>query len=278
MAKTDTAVAQSEVVAKQIRKKYGDIVFSTDAIKEKKRNIIPLGPNLDLALGGGLLEGTWNIFSGPPKAGKTTLALQAAVNAQQLYNKHVYYSAVEGRFKEFNLHTVKGLNPDLFTVFQSDEGTILTAEKFLDLNRDVIKTHPGSIIIIDSASALCSEKEMTDDITGMTRNIGPKLLASFCRQMGGIVPVQNVTVIIIQHLIANTSGYGSPYVEDGGQKIKYQGDTKIRCKTQNPRQWQDDDGNIIGQTCDWEVVFSALGPPGQKTASCRRRRAESAGL
>ena len=53
-------------------------------------------------------------------------------------------------------------------------------------------------------------------------------MASFCRKLGNVVPVNRSIVWIIQHLIANTSGYGSPFMEDGGNKIVYQGDVKIR--------------------------------------------------
>ena len=86
--------------------------------------------------------------------------------------------------------------------------------------------------------------------------------------MASVVPVQDVTLIIIQHLIANTSGYGSPYYEDGGNKIQYQADVKLRCT--NFQKWnlsQADDATRVGQVVNWQVITSALGGPGAKIQS-----------
>jgi recombination protein RecA len=69
---------------------------------------------------------------------------------------------------------------------------------------------------------------------------------------------------LIQHLIANTSGYGSPFLEDGGNKIQYQSDVKLRCKGIKP--WEEGKARI-GQDVTWEVLWAANGPPGAKCIS-----------
>ena len=63
---------------KEFIKKYGDYVTTGDKVLETKRNYktISISPAIDLALGGGIKEGSWMILSGPPKAGKTTTTMQ----------------------------------------------------------------------------------------------------------------------------------------------------------------------------------------------------------
>lgn len=254
-------MSEEAKIEKYLASQYGDgVVIDADFILQHQKSIVSVSPASDIAIGG-IPEGSWVTLSGAPKCGKTTLALQIAANAQQKYDKFLYYLDVEGRFKEMNISGVHGLNKDKIRIIHSIKGKILSAEDFLNAGMYVIRNHPGSILIVDSSSALCAEKEMSEAITSQSRNSGPKLLASFCRQMGNVVPVQDTIVIIIQHLIANTSGYGAGYIEDGGQKIKYQSDIKLRCK--GVERWVVKDEQV-GQIVTWEVVHSALGAPGKK--------------
>ena len=252
-----------EKVEKDILKKYGEIMIDSNLVIEEDILTVPVSPAIDIGLNGGIPEGSWVILSGAPKCGKTTTALQIAANCQkeEYGGRMVYYLNAEGRFKKMNLSGVEGLNPDQLKVIQSTQGNILTAEDFLTIATNIIKDHPGCVVIIDSASALSPEKEMLSEINGQTRAGTPKLLSSFCKQMGTVVPIQNTIIIIIQHLIANTSGYGKAYIEDGGQKIKYQSDIKLRAKS--VKKWSVGNSETpIGQIISWTVEHSALGPPG----------------
>ena len=165
------------------------------------------------------------------------------------------------------LRGIQNLDPSKVKVIASQEGKIIDGETFLSIAEDIVKNVPGCLLIIDSTSALCSSSEQIAAITGQTRNQGPKLLASFCRKLGNVVPVNRSVIWIIQHIIANTSGYGSPFMEDGGNKIVYQGDVKIRSKGFSD--WKEGE-QIIGQAIKWSVEFAALGPPGANVESYLR--------
>lgn len=250
-------------IEKEITKKYGDVLIDANMVLENEPNVIPVGPAIDIGLHGGIPEGSWVILSGAPKAGKTTLALQFAANCQkpEYGEKTVYYLNAEGRFKKLNLEGVDGLDANKLKLIQSKQGKILSAEDFLTIASNIIKDHPGCVVILDSASALSPEKDMVNDISGQTRAGTPKLLSAFCKQMGTIVPIQNTTMVIIQHLIANTSGYGPQYMEDGGRKIQYQADIKLRAKS--VKKWTVGNNPApVGQIVSWTVQCSALGPPG----------------
>ena len=58
--KTKTSDKFDDATSGQIIKKYGDVVrIGTDVFEETKNlNIIPVSPNIDMALGGGFREGT----------------------------------------------------------------------------------------------------------------------------------------------------------------------------------------------------------------------------
>jgi recombination protein RecA len=256
-------------VKNEINKKYGtNIVIKAEEITEKPRKIVSVSPAIDIALSGGIPEGSWVLLSGLPKSGKSISALQIAANAQQQYSKDIFIGNVEHRINKKELVGIHNLDVSKIEVIQSQKGKILMAQDFLQEFTNIIKTVPGCVLVIDSSSALCAEKEYSEDITSQARNEGPKLLANFCRKMASVVPIQDVILIIIQHLIANTSGYGSPYYEDGGNKIQYQADVKLRCSSfQKWNSVQNDDSTRIGQVANWQVVTSALGPPGGKVQS-----------
>lgn len=247
-----------------ISKKFGSVLFDGSHIKNNPKVLIPTTPTLDLSLRGGIPEGTLTLMTGRPKTGKSTMALQLAANAQEL-GRHVYYLNIEHRFNEKNLTTVSHLKttPDYFTLIESSREKTLSSQDFLNIAVDIISTHEQSVVILDSISSLCSDNELSRDIGEMARPEGPKMFGNFCRKVSSSINLNRITLIGILHLIANTSGYGSPWMEDGGNKIQYAADTKLKCKATS--KWEEGSGDnvkLIGQEVDWEVVYSANGPPG----------------
>ncbi len=243
---------------------------------DNPKQVISVSPAMDLGLGGGIPEGSWVGLSGPPKCGKTTISLHMAAKAQreEFGSRPTFLFDVEHRIKDLHLKGIKGLklakdgnDASGLRVMRSQRGQIISAEEFLTAATNIIKNTPGAVIVIDSTSALCSAKELTSDISGQTRSLGPRILASFCRQMGPVVSVNNCIVISIQHLIANTSGFGASQYEDSGRKVQYQGDVKLRCKSSQA--WKDAEVQI-GQKTEWTVSWSALGPPGATVTSWLR--------
>ncbi len=256
-----------------ISDKFGDVIHEANVLLAMPQVVIPIGPALDEGIHGGIPEGSWVLLSGPEKCGKTTTALQIAANAQkeEFGARDIYYIDAEGRFKKMNMNSVIGLKADKFFLVQSQEGNILTAEDFLTIAIDIVKNHPRSVLIIDSASALCHSTTMEEAILNSnTRSPIPKLMSAFCKTIGTIVPINKNIVIVINHLITNTGGGKGPkYMEDGGKKLQYQGDVRLRCTHFTP--WKnnknDPDEEPFGQVLHWQVRSSALGKPGAKIDS-----------
>ena len=255
-------------------KNFGDdIILTGNAIVDKKSVIIPVSPSLDIVLNGGIPEGSFVVLTGQPKCGKTTTSLDFAATAQKPEYKgalkdtrEVYYLNIEGRLKKRDLEGIPGLNLDKFHVIGSQQGKILHAEEYLQIAEKIINEIPGSVVIIDSYSALCTEAEITSEMDKMQRADGAKLLAKFCRKVANVIPVNKNIVIGITHLMGNPTGYGAEFKEKSGQAIAYQTDIKLRAKTFKP--WTlSADSTQIGQEIEWQVICSALGPPGGNITS-----------
>ena len=212
-----------------VTKTFGDdIILTGNAIVDKKGVVIPVSPSLDIILNGGIPEGSFVVLTGQPKCGKTTTSLDFAATAQRLEYKgdlkdsrEVYYLNIEGRLKKGDLEGIPGLNLDKFHVIGSQQGKILHAEEYLQIGEKIINEIPGSVLIIDSYSALCTEAEITSDMDKMQRADGAKLLAKFCRKVANVIPVNKNIVIGITHLMGNPTGYGAEFKEKSGQAIAY---------------------------------------------------------
>ena len=199
----------------------------------------------------------------------TTTSLDFAATAQKPEYAHdsfkdgrqVYYLNIEGRLKKRDLEGIPGLDLNRFHVIGSQQGKILHAEEYLQIAEKIINEIPGSVLIIDSYSALCTEAEITSDMDKMQRADGAKLLAKFCRKVANVIPVNQNIVIGITHLMGNPTGYGAEFKEKSGQAIAYQTDVKLRVKSFKP--WTlGADNTQIGQEVEWQVICSALGSPG----------------
>ena len=255
-------------MSKDIIKEYGNVLHDPASITERPLEVLSVGPKLDIALGGGVPEGSLFIMTGPEKVGKTVTALTFCANAQKHYERKVYYANIEGRLKKRDLQGITDLSLDAekMQIIGSTEGIILSAEKYLSIIDNIVHTQPGSLAIVDSFSALSSESELTGDLSDMQVMSVQKVLAKFCRRISNVLPINRVTVVGITHLMANLQrfGRGKTKVEKSGSALKYQVDVKLHASHSTALMQGD---TQIGQTVHWQITTSAIGPPGQKVES-----------
>ncbi len=263
----------------EIKKQYGDLVVrDVVSILESPPLVIPVSPVIDLNICGGITEGTAINLSGPPKAGKTLTALAMAAAAQQPKyggefapdGREVFYYNVEGRLKKRDIEGIKGLNIDKFHVIGSQRGKLLTAQEYLSIADKLILSVPGSVHIIDSYGALCTENEYNKDMDGSEIADGARLLKKFWRKTCNSIPVNKGILIGIQHLYSKIKGMGGA-VEAGGNGPAYGSDLKLRATWFEPLtvgdKKEEEDAVQVGQKIHWKIVWSALGPPGGKCTS-----------
>lgn len=259
-------------IEKIISKKYGSVMFDGSYIKNNPKKLIPTTASLDIVLNGGIPEGGVYLIAGKPKSGKSSLSLQIAANAQK-QGRHVYYLDIEHRFTVKNLTTVAHLQttPDVFTLIESTKEKKLSAQDFLNIANDIMANHPNCVIILDSISSLCSENELSREIGVGARPEGPTMFGTFCRQNASTIPLNNITLIGIVHIISNTSGFGSPTSETGGNKIQFAMNGKFVVKGVSA--WEEGSGEEkvkIGQIVQWLIAEQANGPPGSVVKSYLR--------
>lgn len=188
----------------------------------------------------------------------TTVCLHLAQGAKELDGRPIFYFDIEGRYKEMNLHTVKGFDPECMQWIHSTPDRILTGEDHLNIAWDVIQNVPRAVIIIDSTSQLCSSDELYGEIKQGIRPSGPMLLSAFTRKLSAVCSVRNATVIMIQHVIADTGMSRKTKSVSGGNKIQYQADVNLECS--HFQDWMDGE-TLIGKVSHWKVVTSAIGGP-----------------
>lgn len=269
----EEVATSSEAALKAIKKKYGNIIKTGAQVFDRKLNLktLKISPCWDLALNGGLQESSWNIVSGPPKAGKTTLILQIIANAQQ-EGRRAIYNDFENRLRAYNLDGIKGLNKEMLTIVSTgdeDEDQVLGAEDVLSVTEELIKLpeNKGCVCVIDSTSSLLTRNEMAAEVSGSLRANMPKLWAHWIKKVSPTVSKNRIIMILITHYITNTSGYGKVRVADGGLQMQYQADTRIDFD--KVETWEEN-GKKIGQIVKADVNCSSLGASGNSLTTYLR--------
>ncbi len=205
----------------------------------------------------------------------TSTALTLAANSQQeqygwrdkedkLHGREVFFYDIEGRLRERDILGIPGLDHEKFHIIKSTEEKVLTAEDTLNIAFRMMNDFPGSVHIFDSLSMLCTEKEMSNAITGSQMPTHPKVVSAFMRQIAGVIPVRKNIVVNIAHIITNIGGY-TKWVEKTPQSVRYQADTRMR--TIRKEIYHNDDDDPIGQKIEWRCEASPLSVPGKQCVS-----------
>lgn len=256
-------------VSNSIISKYGDVIRSGTEVLESINSlqIIGVSPALDIALGGGLREGSVVVMTGDPKSGKTTTALHFASKCQA-HGKRVIYVNTEGRLSRQNFDGIKGLNPDAILIVESTDERILSAEDFLNITEYYINNDPGCLIIADSLSNMVPSCELEGEVRTGVRNALPRLLSMFFKRISGTLMKNKTILICITHNIANTGG--SPYapqkMADCGNMLQYQAGTNMVITHRGKWQVPKDTGPHVGQIANWNIKTSNAGGRPNSTA------------
>ena len=253
---------------KAIQKVFGKVVSKGSELIQAKKDLKPISvsPAIDIALNGGLLEGSWTIISGDPKTGKSTTCLQVCKNAQD-EGRPVIYIDGESRLKAYNLVGIEGLDLDKIKIIHSpDDGEPLAAEDFLDIAESLMKRpeNTGAVCVVDSCSSLVPRAELEESASASLRASLPKLLSHWIKKNTQTVVKNKIALLIITHYITNTSGYGKVKIPDCGVMVQYQADTRLDIAKIEP--WEENNKKI-GQLVHWKVSCSSMGASGSECIS-----------
>ena len=79
----------NETLEKSIIKEFGEhIIRSGNSVVDTELVVVPISPCLDIILGGGIPEGSFVIFTGQPKCGKTT-STQRTQKIAMVIDRHI---------------------------------------------------------------------------------------------------------------------------------------------------------------------------------------------
>ncbi len=252
-------MAKANTINKRIAK-LQNAILSADSIIEDDPEPISMSPTLDRLLGGGITPGSTTIITGKYKIGKTTIALRMAKKAQENGYK-VVIANVEHRLTRRDLKQ-SGLDrsEEKLEVMSSNEKEIYSAEDFLVFVKNKLETEKNIFVIIDSVSALCSEKLMVEDFTQQDRSNIPHLLSKFTTLIAPIIKVSKNIIVMITHQVSDTGISRSTIHEVSGNKIQYAADFKLASRYK--QMWEDPTtGKTIGLKIHWKTQTSALGAP-----------------
>ena len=212
----------TDVVSNSVVSKYGDVVSTGTEVLDNINSleVIGVSPALDIALGGGLREGSVVVMTGDPKSGKTTTALHFAAKCQAK-GKRVIYLNTEGRLSKQNFDGIKGLDPDGILIVQSTDDKILSAEDFLNIVEYYINNDPGCLIITDSLSNMVPQVELDGEVRTGVRNALPRLLSMFFKRISGTLMKNKTILICVTHFQIMYSIINSELVLKNVKKMKH---------------------------------------------------------
>lgn len=256
---TEPVEASTESIRGTLEDKFGKIIFSGQELKENIGRCVSTGlVGMDIALNGGVREGTIFHIGGITGSGKTSFSLSFLAEASRI-GKNIYYVDVEGRLQPELLKCISGLDIKKINIIKSTKEDQLTAEKYIEIIESLIRDDPGCVVILDSLAALCPEAELAAEITDQQRATIPKLMAKFLRRMAQIIPSTGSILVTLTHMQANPSGYGSPFRETGGNSIQFFASYWMNCISST--KVEDKTGKTIGKDSKFRLHKVATGPP-----------------
>jgi len=270
MAKKTVTKFKDDEVSNLLISKYGDVIKSGTEVMKSLGDfkVMSVSPALDMALGGGIREGSCVAMTGDPKTGKTTTALHFAAKCQRM-GKNVLYFNTEGRLELKNFEGIKGLDPSKIKVIEASDDRILSAEEYLNMIETYISSTPDMVAIIDSVSNMVPAGELEGEIRTGVRNALPRLLSMFFKRVSGSVARTKAILIFITHNIANTSGsrFAPTKMADAGNMLQYQVNTNMVITHRGKWEVPKESGNHVGQIANWIIKTSSNGIPMSSAAS-----------
>lgn len=262
MAKRKPKIDDESLDAFLIRMHGEGIIASADeALPPRSRDVLHAPLSLDIALSGGIPDGTICLITGKPKTGKTTLCLELLRNAQIL-NRPAFYINIEKRCTPALLSTIQGLDPAKLQIVPHQIDKPLTAEDYLNIIERIAKTQKKAVVVIDSIAALSTMTEQEEQIGSNKDMAGPaKLLSAFFRRAQQIVDTNDVILIFISQMMTNREPRGPKYVEKGGVAIQYA--CSVWLKVTWMKQWERNEETNAPDGHDMHITVqsSAMGRP-----------------
>lgn len=262
MAKSKKKSIRNESFDEWLSREHGlNVLVSAYDIAERKRDILHTILSLDIALSGGIPDGTICLLSGKPKIGKTSLCLHILKNAIR-DKRPAFYLDIERRCKAGLLKTIHGLDMTELKMIREDEESF-SAEQWLNILERIIKDQKKSVVVVDSIAMLSTLMEQSEALGAGKDMAGPpKLLAAFFRRMQQTIDKNDIIIIFISQLMTNRDPTSRvKWVEKGGLAIQYAVSAWINATWAKTWDKNPETGAPDGHNIHCRIMTSALGKP-----------------
>ena len=245
-----------EATIKEIRSTFNDkgIIMRLGDQPATDVGVIPTGSLiLDSTLGvGGYPKGRIIEIYGPESSGKTTLALEAIAQVQQLGGRAAFVDAEHAIDPEYA--KVLGVDVNELILSQPDYG-----EQALEIVDMLAKSGAIDLIVVDSVAALVPKAELEGTFEDSTVGIQARLMSKSLRKLAGVLSRSSCTVIFINQLREKVGVmYGNPETTTGGRALKFYATMRIEIRrSEQIKEGDKFTGNIV--TC--KVVKNKVAPP-----------------
>ena len=243
----------------KIEKDFGKgSIMRMGAQEVEDMEVIPTGSiGLNAALGvGGYPRGRIIEIYGPESSGKTTLAIHAIAEAQQMGGIAAFIDA-EHAFDRFYAAKL-GVDVDNLLISQPDNG-----EQALEIADQLIHSSAIDIIIIDSVAALTPKAEIEGDMGDNKVGLQARLMSQALRKLTSAVSKTRTCCIFINQLREKIGiMFGNPETTTGGNALKFY--ASVRIDIRNNGTAIKDGEDVIGKPTKVKIVKNKVAPPFRK--------------
>lgn len=225
-------------ILKNINKKFGDQVMTMGVEDLTSYGTLSLGtPGLDFCLYNSFPERRIVEFCGAEGSGKTTTAYLLAAAYQRKERERnpeaprsILFVDLEcGADPMWAIKMGYDMNAeDVKTIRLT--GSDMAAEHIFNVILDCLKTGEIGLIIIDSLNMLVPLQVFDESMEKKDMGGIAKPLGDFVRRIKGLLIKYNCTLIGINQLRENISGYGNPLITSGGRGWKHGCDVRMMFK------------------------------------------------
>ena len=188
--------------------------------------------------------GKVSMISADSMMGKSIISLSIVKNAQKDNKDLITIIMDTERSFDFEVAEKMGIDtsPEKFIVFQEN-----SLEEVKNIILKTVQLIPREerrnvLIIFDSWGTLVSSKTIDDGLAG--KDVSDMTSSKKKNDLANILLNTQCTVFVINHVYANTGGFGDPLVVPGGKKIVFVSSSVILCTSRAKE--KNDDKTVTG--------------------------------